>query len=95
MRAGAAADPAALAALWDAYGARVFAFSRRVLGRAGAAADATQDAFLLAQAELGRLARSGESFAVGTGAGLRARPRRAARAGPAGTERTPAGADAA
>ena len=62
VRAGAAGDPAALAALWDAYGPRVFAFSQRVLGRADAAADAAQDAFLLAEAELGRLARAGESF---------------------------------
>ena len=62
VRAGAAGDPAALAALWDAYGARVFAFCQRVLGRADAAADAAQDAFLLAHAELGSLARTGESF---------------------------------
>ena len=62
VRAGAAGDPAALAALWDAYGARVFAFCQRVLGRADAAADAAQDAFLLAHAELGTLARAGESF---------------------------------
>jgi DNA-directed RNA polymerase specialized sigma24 family protein len=62
VRAGAAGDPAALAALWDAYGARVFAFCQRVLGRADAAADAAQDAFLLAHAELGSLARAGESF---------------------------------
>jgi DNA-directed RNA polymerase specialized sigma24 family protein len=62
VRAGAAGDPAALAALWDAYGARVFAFSQRVLGRADAAADAAQDAFLLAAAQLGSLARAGESF---------------------------------
>ncbi|MGZ4279568.1 MAG: sigma factor-like helix-turn-helix DNA-binding protein [Solirubrobacteraceae bacterium] len=62
VRAGAAGDPAALAALWDAYGARVFAFCQRVLGRADAAADAAQDAFLLAHAELGRLASTGESF---------------------------------
>jgi DNA-directed RNA polymerase specialized sigma24 family protein len=64
VRAGAAGDPAAVAALWDAYGARVFAFCQRVLGRADAAADAAQDAFLLAHAELGRLARSGEGFGV-------------------------------
>jgi DNA-directed RNA polymerase specialized sigma24 family protein len=62
VRAGAAGDPAALAALWDAYGARVFAFSQRVLGRADVAADAAQDAFLLAAAQLGSLARAGESF---------------------------------
>ena len=62
VRAGAAGDPAALAALWDAYGPRVFAFCQRVLGRADAAADAAQDAFLLAHAELGGLARAGESF---------------------------------
>ena len=62
VRAGAAGDPAAFAALWDAYGARVFAFCQRVLGRADAAADAAQDAFLLAHAELGSLARTGGSF---------------------------------
>lgn len=62
VRAGAAGDRAALAALWDAYGARVFAFCHRVLGRADAAADAAQDAFLLAHAQLGSLVRSGESF---------------------------------
>jgi hypothetical protein len=62
VRAGAAGDPAALAALWDAYGARVFGFCQRVLGRADAAADAAQDAFRLAHAQLGSLARSGESF---------------------------------
>jgi RNA polymerase sigma factor (sigma-70 family) len=64
VRAGAAGDPAALAALWEAYGARVFAFCRRVLGPGEAAADAAQDAFLLAHARLGSLARTGESFGV-------------------------------
>jgi DNA-directed RNA polymerase specialized sigma24 family protein len=63
-RAAAAGDRAAGAALWDAYGARVFAFCQRVLGRADAAADATQDAFLLAHAQLGRPQRAGESFGV-------------------------------
>jgi DNA-directed RNA polymerase specialized sigma24 family protein len=53
VRAGAAGDPAAGAALWDAYGPRVFAFCQRVLGRADAAADAAQDAFLLAHASSG------------------------------------------
>jgi DNA-directed RNA polymerase specialized sigma24 family protein len=62
VRAGAAGDPAALAALWDAYGPRVFAFCQRVLGSADAAADAAQDAFLLAQAELGSLVHAGGSF---------------------------------
>jgi len=64
VRAGAAGDLAAGAALWDAYGPRVFAFCQRVLGRADAAADAAQDAFLLAHAQLGSLERSGESFGV-------------------------------
>ena len=64
VRAGAEGDPGALAALWDAYGARVFAFCQRVLGRADAAADAAQDAFLLAAAELGSLARAGEGFSA-------------------------------
>jgi DNA-directed RNA polymerase specialized sigma24 family protein len=62
VRAAGAGDPAAVAALWDAYGPRVFAFCQRMLGGADAAADAAQDAFLLAHAELGSLARSGESF---------------------------------
>lgn len=64
VRAAAAGDPAAAAALWDAYGARAFAFCQRVLGRPDAAADAAQDAFLLAHAQLGRLAGTGESFGV-------------------------------
>ena len=94
VRAGAAGDPAALAALWDAYGARVFAFCQRVLGRADAAADAAQDAFLLAHAELGSLARTGESFGTAvfraartTSHDLLARDRAAggARRGPAPT----------
>ncbi len=62
VRAGAAGDPAAVAALWDAYGARSFAFSQRIVGRAELAADAAQDAFLLGQAQLPRLARAGEGF---------------------------------
>jgi DNA-directed RNA polymerase specialized sigma24 family protein len=45
VRAAAAGEPAAL---WDAYGPRAYAFSHRVLGEAQAAADAAQDAFLLA-----------------------------------------------
>ena len=94
VRAGAAGEPAALAALWDAYGARVFAFCQRVLGRADAAADAAQDAFLLAHAELGSLARTGESFGTAvfraartTSHDLLARDRAAggARRGPAPT----------
>jgi len=64
VRAAAAGDPAAVAALWDAYGARVFAFCQRLLGRADAAADAAQDAFLLAYSELERLERTGESFGI-------------------------------
>ena len=59
MQAAAAGDPAAAAALWDAYGPRVFAFCHRILGRADAAADAAQDAFLLALGE-----RDGASFGV-------------------------------
>lgn len=46
------------AELWDAFGARVFAFCQRVLGDADLAADATQDAFLLAQAEAGDFGRA-------------------------------------
>jgi DNA-directed RNA polymerase specialized sigma24 family protein len=64
VRAGAAGDPTAVAALWDAYGPRVFTFCQRMVGRADAAADAAQDAFLLAHAELGSLAASGESFGI-------------------------------
>ena len=64
VRAAAAGDPAALAALWDAYGARVFAFCQRVLGRPDAAADAAQDAFLLAQPSSGAWQRTGESFGL-------------------------------
>jgi DNA-directed RNA polymerase specialized sigma24 family protein len=48
VRAAAAGGPAAL---WDAHGPRAYAFSHRVLGDAQAAADAAQDAFLLAWAE--------------------------------------------
>jgi DNA-directed RNA polymerase specialized sigma24 family protein len=70
-RAAAAGDRAAGAALWDAYGARVFAFCQRVLGRSDAAADATQDAFLLAHAQLGRPQRAGESFGVAVFAAAR------------------------
>jgi DNA-directed RNA polymerase specialized sigma24 family protein len=42
------------AALWDAHGPRAYAFSHRVLGEAQAAADAAQDAFLLAWVEAER-----------------------------------------
>ena len=59
VQAAAAGDPAAGAALWDAYGPRVFAFCHRILGDTDAAADAAQDAFLLALAE-----RDGKSFGV-------------------------------
>jgi DNA-directed RNA polymerase specialized sigma24 family protein len=64
VRAAAAGEPAADAALWDAYGPAAYAFSHRILGEPGAAADATQDAFLIAHAELPRLRRAGEGFAV-------------------------------
>jgi DNA-directed RNA polymerase specialized sigma24 family protein len=64
VRAAAAGDPAADAALWDEYGPRTFAFSHRVLGEAGAAADAAQDAFLMARAELAQLQRTGEGFGI-------------------------------
>ena len=62
VRAAAAGSPAAVDALWDAYGARVFAFCQRVLGHARLAADAAQDAFLLAHAQLARLDRAGAGF---------------------------------
>jgi DNA-directed RNA polymerase specialized sigma24 family protein len=64
VRAAAAGEAAAGAALWDEYGPRTFAFSHRVLGEAGAAADAAQDAFLIAHAELRRLERTGEGFGI-------------------------------
>jgi DNA-directed RNA polymerase specialized sigma24 family protein len=64
VEAAAAGDPAAAAALWDAHGPRAFAFCLRVLGSPDLAADAAQDAFLLAHAGLPRLARTGESFGV-------------------------------
>jgi DNA-directed RNA polymerase specialized sigma24 family protein len=51
LGAGALRDPVAVDALWDAYGPGAFAFCHRLLGDVGAAADATQDAFLLAHAE--------------------------------------------
>jgi DNA-directed RNA polymerase specialized sigma24 family protein len=59
----AAASAEDVAALWEAYGPRIFAFCHRVLGHTGLAADATQDAFLLAHEELGRLGGSEEAFA--------------------------------
>jgi RNA polymerase sigma-70 factor (ECF subfamily) len=62
ISAAAAGDAAAGAALWDAHGPRAYAFSHRVLGDAGQAADAAQDAFLIAHAELARL--EGEGFGV-------------------------------
>jgi DNA-directed RNA polymerase specialized sigma24 family protein len=82
VRAAVAGDPAAAAALWDAHGPRAYGFCRRVLGDADAAADAAQDAFLLAlQADstedfdvaLLRAARqtSFELLAAGRGAGRR------------------------
>jgi DNA-directed RNA polymerase specialized sigma24 family protein len=64
VRAAAAGEAAAGAALWDEYGPRTFAFSHRVLGEAGAAADAAQDAFLIAHAELPRMQRTGEGFGI-------------------------------
>jgi DNA-directed RNA polymerase specialized sigma24 family protein len=64
VQAAAAGDPAADAALWDAHGTRAFAFSHRVLGETAAAADAAQDAFLIAHAQLTRLHRAGEGFGL-------------------------------
>jgi DNA-directed RNA polymerase specialized sigma24 family protein len=64
VRATAAGGAAADAALWDEYGPRTFAFSHRVLGEAGVAADAAQDAFLIAHAELPRLQRTGQGFGI-------------------------------
>jgi DNA-directed RNA polymerase specialized sigma24 family protein len=60
VRAAAAGDAAAAAALWDAHGPRAYAFSRRVVGEADVAADATQDAFLLALRD-----ESGDPFDIG------------------------------
>jgi DNA-directed RNA polymerase specialized sigma24 family protein len=64
VRAAAAGEAAADAALWDEHGPRTFAFSHRVLGDAGMAADAAQDAFLIAHAELPRLQRTGQEFGI-------------------------------
>jgi DNA-directed RNA polymerase specialized sigma24 family protein len=55
-RAMTAGEPAAL---WDAHGPRAYAFSHRVLGDVQAAADAAQDAFLLAGAQ-----PAGDDFGV-------------------------------
>jgi DNA-directed RNA polymerase specialized sigma24 family protein len=66
VRAAAAGEAAADAALWDEYGPRTFAFSHRVLGESMAAADAAQDAFLIAHAELPGLQRTGEGFGIAT-----------------------------
>jgi DNA-directed RNA polymerase specialized sigma24 family protein len=62
VRAGPLRDPVAADALWDAYGPGAFAFCHRLLGDVGAAADATQDAFLLAHAE--RLERPEPGFGL-------------------------------
>jgi DNA-directed RNA polymerase specialized sigma24 family protein len=59
VRAAVAGDSAAAAALWDAHGPAAYAFARRVLDDPGAAADATQDAFLLALQD-----ESGEDFEI-------------------------------
>jgi len=64
IRAAAAGEDAAAAALWDAHGPRAYAFSYRVLGEPGQAADAAQDAFLIAHAELARLERESDGFGV-------------------------------
>ena len=66
VHAAAAGEAAADAALWDEHGPRTFAFSHRVLGEAGVAADAAQDAFLIAHAELPRLLRTGQDFGIAT-----------------------------
>jgi RNA polymerase sigma-70 factor (ECF subfamily) len=66
VQAAAAGEPAADAALWDEYGPRAFAFSHRVLGESMAAADAAQDAFLIAHAELPGMQRTGEAFGIVT-----------------------------
>jgi DNA-directed RNA polymerase specialized sigma24 family protein len=62
VRAGALKDPVAADALWDAYGPGAFAFCHRLLGDVAAAADAAQDAFLLAHAE--RLERPEPGFGL-------------------------------
>jgi DNA-directed RNA polymerase specialized sigma24 family protein len=51
VQAAVAGDIAAAAVLWDAHGPRAYAFCHRLLGDADPAADAAQDAFLLALSE--------------------------------------------
>jgi DNA-directed RNA polymerase specialized sigma24 family protein len=51
VQAAVAGDIAAAAVLWDAHGPRAYAFCHRLLGHADPAADAAQDAFLLALSE--------------------------------------------
>ena len=62
VRAAAAGEATAATALWDAHGPRAYAFSHRVLGEPGQAADAARDAFLQARAELPRLDRERAGF---------------------------------
>ncbi len=52
----AGGDPAALGALFDAFGAEVYAFCHRMVGSGDLAADATQDAFLAAVERGGEVA---------------------------------------
>jgi DNA-directed RNA polymerase specialized sigma24 family protein len=71
--------------LWDAHGPHAYAFSHRVLGEAESAADAAQDAFLLASAEPSRsegfrvavlrAARVASFERLGRGAAARGTPR--------------------
>ncbi|MGZ6694477.1 MAG: RNA polymerase sigma factor, partial [Solirubrobacteraceae bacterium] len=64
-RRAAAGDTSALAILFEAYGAGVYAFSHRLLGAAEPAAVATQDAFLAAIEIAAEPGRPAEPFVVG------------------------------
>ena len=65
LRAAARRDPAALMALYDRYGRLAFGLAYRVLGDAGIAEEAVQDAFMLVW-------RRADTFDPGRGSGVRA-----------------------
>jgi DNA-directed RNA polymerase specialized sigma24 family protein len=64
VRPGASGDAVSAEALWDAHGARAFAFCARMVGDAAAAADAAQDAFLLAHSRRSRPRQARPTFAA-------------------------------